>query len=123
MKQFLEHLVGEIGLVVEKRVDCRDEMVSGVRFQQKPSYPCHDHLVLAGLGLAYLPEDQVEKHILDGKLVRVLDDWCAPFRATTSAIQAGGIPRQPFLCLSRRCANGGDEVWMGGWRSALGARA
>lgn len=35
--------------------------------------------VLAGLGLAYLPEDQVEKHIVGGKLVRVLDDWCAPF--------------------------------------------
>jgi DNA-binding transcriptional LysR family regulator len=35
--------------------------------------------VLAGLGLAYLPEDQVEKHAIDGKLVRVLDDWCAPF--------------------------------------------
>ena len=35
--------------------------------------------VMAGLGLAYLPEDQVEQHIGDGKLVRVLGDWCAPF--------------------------------------------
>ena len=35
--------------------------------------------VLAGLGLAYLPEDQVEAHIADGRLIRVLDDWCAPF--------------------------------------------
>jgi DNA-binding transcriptional LysR family regulator len=34
---------------------------------------------LAGRGLAYLPEDQVLKHIADGRLVRVLDDWCAPF--------------------------------------------
>jgi DNA-binding transcriptional LysR family regulator len=35
--------------------------------------------VLAGLGLAYLPEDQVQKHIADGRLIRVLVDWCPPF--------------------------------------------
>jgi len=35
--------------------------------------------VLAGLGLAYLPEDQVQAHLADGRLVRVLVDWCAPF--------------------------------------------
>jgi DNA-binding transcriptional LysR family regulator len=35
--------------------------------------------VLAGLGLAYLPEDQVQPHLNDGRLIRVLDDWCQPF--------------------------------------------
>jgi DNA-binding transcriptional LysR family regulator len=35
--------------------------------------------VLAGLGLAYLPEDQVQPHLKDGSLIRVLDDWCQPF--------------------------------------------
>lgn len=35
--------------------------------------------VLAGLGLAYLPEDQVRAHIADGRLVQVLADWCPPF--------------------------------------------
>ena len=35
--------------------------------------------VLAGFGLAYMPEDQVRPHIAAGKLVRVLDDWCPPF--------------------------------------------
>jgi DNA-binding transcriptional LysR family regulator len=35
--------------------------------------------VLAGLGLAYLPEDQVKREIADGRLIRVLADWCAPF--------------------------------------------
>ena len=35
--------------------------------------------VLAGLGLAYLPEDQVQAHLADGRLIRVLADWCAPF--------------------------------------------
>jgi DNA-binding transcriptional LysR family regulator len=35
--------------------------------------------VLAGLGLAYLPEDQVRAHLTSGRLVRVLADWCPPF--------------------------------------------
>ncbi|WP_137934527.1 LysR family transcriptional regulator [Mesorhizobium comanense] len=35
--------------------------------------------VLAGLGLAYLPEDQVREPLADGRLVRVLADWCPPF--------------------------------------------
>jgi DNA-binding transcriptional LysR family regulator len=35
--------------------------------------------VLAGFGLAYLPEDQVQTHLADGRLIRVLADWCPPF--------------------------------------------
>jgi DNA-binding transcriptional LysR family regulator len=35
--------------------------------------------VLAGFGLAYLPEDQVRTPLRDGRLVRVLEDWCPPF--------------------------------------------
>ena len=35
--------------------------------------------VLAGLGLAYLPEDQVRPHLAKRRLIRVLDDWCPPF--------------------------------------------
>lgn len=34
---------------------------------------------LDGLGLAYLPEDQVTDHIAAGRLIRVLEDWCEPF--------------------------------------------
>ncbi|WP_395398183.1 LysR family transcriptional regulator [Novosphingobium sp. BL-8A] len=34
---------------------------------------------LDGLGLAYLPEDQVLDHVAAGRLVRVLEDWCEPF--------------------------------------------
>lgn len=33
---------------------------------------------LAGLGLAYLPEDQARAHLAEGRLVRVLEDWCPP---------------------------------------------
>jgi DNA-binding transcriptional LysR family regulator len=34
---------------------------------------------LDGLGLAYMPEDQAIPHIREGRLVSVLEDWCAPF--------------------------------------------
>ena len=34
---------------------------------------------LAGFGLAYLPEDQVQTHLAEGRLIRVLADWCPPF--------------------------------------------
>ena len=34
---------------------------------------------LSGLGLAYLPEDQVRTHVKEGKLVRVLAEWCPAF--------------------------------------------
>jgi DNA-binding transcriptional LysR family regulator len=34
---------------------------------------------VAGYGLAYLLEDRVQKCLADGRLVRVLADWCPPF--------------------------------------------
>jgi DNA-binding transcriptional LysR family regulator len=34
---------------------------------------------LAGLGLAYMPEDQALEYIAEGNLIRVLEDWCGPF--------------------------------------------
>ncbi|PKR54996.1 LysR family transcriptional regulator [Thalassospira marina] len=34
---------------------------------------------LQGIGLALLPESFVQPHIDDGRLIRVLDDWCKPF--------------------------------------------
>jgi DNA-binding transcriptional LysR family regulator len=34
---------------------------------------------LAGLGLAYLPEDTVHAHLTAGRLIRVLADWCPPY--------------------------------------------
>jgi DNA-binding transcriptional LysR family regulator len=35
--------------------------------------------VLAGFGLACVFENQVQAHLADGRLVRVLADWCPPF--------------------------------------------
>lgn len=34
---------------------------------------------LDGMGIAYLPEDQILAYVAAGRLVRVLDDWCQPF--------------------------------------------
>jgi DNA-binding transcriptional LysR family regulator len=35
--------------------------------------------VLAGLGVAWLPEEELGQHLQEGRLTRVLEDWCAPF--------------------------------------------
>lgn len=34
---------------------------------------------LGGLGIAYLPEEEFSPHLEEGRLVRVLEDWCPPF--------------------------------------------
>jgi DNA-binding transcriptional LysR family regulator len=34
---------------------------------------------LDGLGLGYCPDDMVERQVRDGQMIRVLEDWCAPF--------------------------------------------
>jgi DNA-binding transcriptional LysR family regulator len=34
---------------------------------------------VAGLGIALLPEDEVSAPMADGRLLRVLEDWCPPF--------------------------------------------
>jgi DNA-binding transcriptional LysR family regulator len=35
--------------------------------------------VLQGLGLAYMREDVVRPHVEQGRLIRVLEDWCEPY--------------------------------------------
>jgi DNA-binding transcriptional LysR family regulator len=34
---------------------------------------------LAGVGLAYLPEDLMHEHLATGRLQRVLEEWCEPY--------------------------------------------
>jgi DNA-binding transcriptional LysR family regulator len=34
---------------------------------------------LAGLGITLLPEDELARHLSDGSLLRVLEDWCPAF--------------------------------------------
>jgi DNA-binding transcriptional LysR family regulator len=34
---------------------------------------------IAGFGLAFVPEDQAARAVAEGRLARVLGDWCPPF--------------------------------------------
>jgi len=34
---------------------------------------------LDGFGLCIMPENILDEYLADGRLVRVLEDWCAPF--------------------------------------------
>jgi DNA-binding transcriptional LysR family regulator len=53
-----------------------------VRVEGQVTLNSTPHIVLAaleGLGIAFLPEEEFVPHIEEGRLVRVLEDWCAPF--------------------------------------------
>lgn len=53
-----------------------------VRVDGQLTFNTTPHIILAaldGLGMAFLPEEEFATHIDEGRLVRVLDDWCAPF--------------------------------------------
>ncbi|MGO7591713.1 LysR family transcriptional regulator [Rhizobium leguminosarum] len=41
--------------------------------------PLRTNAALDGLGLAYMLDDYVQPYLDDGRLVRVLSDWCPPF--------------------------------------------
>ena len=53
-----------------------------VRVDGQLIFNTSSHIVdaaLDGLGVAFLPEDEFSPHINEGRLVRVLEDWCTPF--------------------------------------------
>lgn len=53
-----------------------------VRVEGQVTVNSTPHIVLAalqGLGIAFLPEEEFAPHIEEGRLLRVLEDWCAPF--------------------------------------------
>lgn len=53
-----------------------------VRVEGQAIFNTSPHIVLAaldGLGIAFLPEEEFAPHIDEGRLVRVLQDWCPPF--------------------------------------------
>jgi DNA-binding transcriptional LysR family regulator len=55
--------------------------------------------VRAGLGLAYLPEDEVNADVAQGRLIRVLEDWCAPFSGYHLYYPSRRQPAQAFALL------------------------
>ncbi|EON1809372.1 LysR family transcriptional regulator [Klebsiella aerogenes] len=53
-----------------------------VRVNGQLTFNTSDHVVdaaLAGLGIAFLPEEEFGSHIREGRLVRVLESWCHLF--------------------------------------------
>lgn len=52
---------------------------------------------LAGFGLAYVPEDVVREHVVEGTSSRSLQTGVPPFQATTSTIQATASLHRPLL--------------------------
>lgn len=53
-----------------------------VRVDGQAVFNTSPHIVLAaldGLGIAFLPEEEFAPHIEEGRLIRVLQDWCPPF--------------------------------------------
>lgn len=53
-----------------------------VRVDGQAVFNTSPHIVLAaldGLGIAFLPEEEFAPYIEEGRLVRVLQDWCPPF--------------------------------------------
>ncbi len=53
-----------------------------VRVDGQMIFNTSPHIVLTaldGLGIAFLPEEEFAPHIEEGRLVRVLQDWCPPF--------------------------------------------
>ncbi len=59
----------------------RDRQIN-VRVEGQAIFNTSPHIVLAALegsGIAFLPEEEFAPHIEEGRLVRVLQDWCPPF--------------------------------------------
>jgi DNA-binding transcriptional LysR family regulator len=54
---------------------------------------------LAGMGLAYLPEDTVAPFIAKRRLMRVLEDWCPPFPGYHLYYPSRRQPTQAFALL------------------------
>ncbi|KKY88464.1 LysR family transcriptional regulator [Enterobacter cloacae] len=53
-----------------------------VRVEGQLTFNTSEHVVdaaLAGLGIAFLPEEEFGTHLREGKLIRVLEEWCRPF--------------------------------------------
>ncbi len=60
----------------------RRERQVNVRVEGQAIFNTSPHIVLAaldGVGIAFLPEEEFSPHLEEGKLIRVLENWCPPF--------------------------------------------
>ena len=54
---------------------------------------------LDGLGLAYMPEEMVQAYIAEGRVRRVLEDWCEPYSGYHLYYTSRRKPSQAFALL------------------------
>ena len=66
--------------------------------------------VRAGLGVTYMPEDLVKTDVAQGRLIRVLDDWCAPFSGYHLYYPSRRQPVPAFALLVVRFDTGTAEL-------------
>ena len=68
-----------LGDTIDKDMDGGD---LNVRVSGQLIFNTSEHIIdaaLAGLGIAFLPEEEFGMHIKERRLVRVLGQWCRPF--------------------------------------------
>lgn len=71
-----------------------------------------DHIVTAaldGLGVAFLPEEEFAPHLQDGRLTRVLEDWCPPFAGYHLYYPSRRQPSPAFSLVLSALRSGGAE--------------
>jgi DNA-binding transcriptional LysR family regulator len=83
-----------------------ERRVMNVRVNGQLTFNTSVHIVaaLAGLGIAYLPEEEFSPHLQEGRLMRVLEDWCPPSLDTICTTPADGNPLRRFRLFPMRCA-------------------
>lgn len=63
---------------------------------------------LHGLGLAYMPQDQIQPHVASGQLVQVLDGWSPTFSGYHLYYPHRRHPSPAFRSCLRLCVGGHD---------------
>jgi DNA-binding transcriptional LysR family regulator len=76
----------------ELRVRVEGQLILNSAFQML-------NAALAGFGLAYVPEDLAQPHLSEGRLERVLEDWCPPFPGYHLYYPGRRQPTQAFALL------------------------
>lgn len=64
---------------------------------------------LAGMGIAFLPEDEVSSHLEQGRLLRLLEDWCPPFPGYYLYYPSRRQPSPAFLLVLDALRNSARE--------------
>lgn len=83
-----------------------------VRVSGQVTFNTSEHIVyaaLAGLGIAFLPEEEFGTHMKEGRLIRVLEPWCQPFMDTICITPAASKSLPHSHWCSMPCAFTGND--------------